>query len=389
MKLLLQRHGTIQQLIALAIICGMANAQDSALMKEGDSIDLGGRKATLTKLDMLPYVESEYSRLYKFDSYDNPKLKELCEHYKLDAVIATGKDEFDRQILLNEWTHKQFKKFGAPSSKASGALEVLKAIDEGHTFFCKHYGTVLVSSAASLGWIDRPIALRRHQGANKHGGSTEHTITEIWSNQYRKWVMLDPTSNMYVEKDGIPLNAYEIRQEWFYNDGKGLSFVVGTERKKYKKSDLPIVLGSFPKFGDLTVDPDEPDKYGFIGFVPNTNLMDAAFDYAKMFIIKDKLCDGTKWHERVYPKDAAIDPYFPINQAALTLTVESAKLKVSVKTMTPNFKEYQVRFDGGVWKSTADIFAWELHAGTNRLEIKAVNQFGIDGPVSTTIIQTN
>ena len=35
----------------------------------------------------------------------------------------------------------------------------------------------------------------------------EHSVTEIWSNQHRKWVMLDPTSNMYLEKDGVPLNA--------------------------------------------------------------------------------------------------------------------------------------------------------------------------------------
>jgi hypothetical protein len=134
-------------------------------------------------------------------------------------------------------THHQFKKFGQPSK---GAYERLKAIDEGHSFFCTQYGQVMVSNAASLGWVDRALALRRHQGVNKNGGSTEHITAEIWSNQYRKWVMLDPTSNMYLEKDGVPLNAWEICQDWFYNDGKGLTIVVGKERKRYKKSDLPI-----------------------------------------------------------------------------------------------------------------------------------------------------
>jgi hypothetical protein len=135
----------------------------------------------------------------------------LREHYELDKVVAPGKDEFDRQVRLMDWTHHQFKKFGRPSTLAKGAHEILKANDEGHRFFCTQYGPVMVSTADGLGWVDRALALRRHQGVNKNGGSTEHNTTEIWSNQYRKWAMLDPTSNMYLEKDGVPLNAWEIR----------------------------------------------------------------------------------------------------------------------------------------------------------------------------------
>ena len=60
------------------------------------------------------------------------------------------------------------------ADRKNGALEVLQAIGEGHRFFCTQYGQVLVSAAASLGWVDRPLALRRHQGANRSGGSTEH-----------------------------------------------------------------------------------------------------------------------------------------------------------------------------------------------------------------------
>ena len=80
-------------------------------------------------------------------------------------------------------------------------------------------------------------------------GSTEHTSTEIWSNQHRKWVMLDPTFAMYVEMDGVPLNAYELRQAWFLGEGRELVFVVGKERKRYRKSDMPVFRGRFPGFG--------------------------------------------------------------------------------------------------------------------------------------------
>ncbi len=367
------------------ILAAVVRAQCAAdPLKENATIKLNGRMATLLKLDTLPYVESEYTKRFKFDTYYNPKLKELRERYKLDEMIAPGKDEFDRQVLLMDWTHQQFKKFGRPSTNSQGALDILKAIDDGHSFFCKQYAEVLVSSAASLGWVDRPLALRRHQGAAKVGGSTEHSVTEIWSNQHRKWVMLDPTSNLYLERNGVPLNAYEIRQEWFYHGGTNLVFVVGKERRNYLKYDLPIFLKRFAGFGDLAVNSDELDKYGFTAYIPNTDLMDAGYDYAKMFIVKDQLCDGTSWHVRTVPANPAVDPYFPIGQAALNLIAEEGgKINVALKTLTPNFERFEVQMDGGGWRACGASFVWQVHPGRNRLETRTVNQFGVAGPIST------
>ncbi len=44
-------------------------------------------------------------------------------------------------------------------------------------------------------------------------------------------------------------------------------------------------------FSDLTVPADELCKYGFIGYIPNTDLMDSGPDYGRMFIVKDHLCE--------------------------------------------------------------------------------------------------
>ncbi|MDB5301849.1 MAG: transglutaminase domain protein, partial [Phycisphaerales bacterium] len=150
--------------LALVVVTGSAaTAADDAgrTLKQGDAVTLITREGVVTKLDTLPYVESEYTKRFRFDSYDNPKLKELRDRFHLDEIIAPGKTEFDRQVLLLDWVNHRFKKFGKPSSPARGALDVLAAVDEGHSFFCSQYGDVLVSAAASLGWVDRPLALRR------------------------------------------------------------------------------------------------------------------------------------------------------------------------------------------------------------------------------------
>jgi len=368
--------------VLVGLFLGSVSAQkDDKPLKEGAAFSLDGRKGILKKLDALPYVESDYTKRFKFDSQNNTKLKELRERFKLAEVVAPGKDEFDKQVLLLDWVHERFKKFGRPTANPQGALEILKAIDDGNTFFCAHYADVLVSGAASLGWVDRSLALRRPDKMGE--GATEHSSTEIWSNQYRKWVMFDPTFAMYVVKDGLPLSAYELRQEWFYRDGKDLVFVIGKERKQYRKADMPIFRKRFAGFGDLSVSPTAIHVYAFIGYIPNTNLMDAGPDYGKMFIVQDKVCEGTKWHQRTVPASPGEDPYFPIGQAALTLVPKGADLRVNLKTLTPNLKTYVVRIDGGEWKPIGESFTWPLHAGVNRLEVKTVNQFGVEGPVST------
>lgn len=119
-----------------------------AAPQEGNGFDLDGRKARVTRMDVLPYVESDYTKPFRFDSAENPKLKDLRERFKLDGVVAPGKDESEKQVLLLDWLHRRFPKFGRPSSPAKGALDILKAVDEGHMFFCAHYAHGFVSAAA-------------------------------------------------------------------------------------------------------------------------------------------------------------------------------------------------------------------------------------------------
>jgi len=382
------RHSLV---VVIAIICGCLSTRlfaddGAATIGVGSVATLNGRKATVTKLDCLPFVENDYTKRFKYDSFTNPKLKELRQRYKLDEVVAPGKTEFDRQVLLLDWVNRQFKKFGAPTANPRGAAEILQDISEGHTFFCAQYAEVFVSAAASLGWVDRSLALRRPN--NVGSGSTEHSSTEIWSNQYRKWIMLDPTFAMYVEKDGLPLSAFELRQEWFDHDAKNIAFVLGKDRKKYHKSDMPIFRGRFPGFGDLSLDGGAVNPYAFIGWVPNTDLMDAGPDYGRMYIFKDKLCDGTQWHIRDLPKNLATDAYFPLGQAAIALSPVGDHLQADLKTLTPNFRAFLVRIDGGEWKPSHDTVAWRLHAGKNSFEAKTVNWFGVEGPVSTAEVET-
>jgi hypothetical protein len=418
--------------ISMILLASAASAQDSKpapakpdaapagieAKKSGDTFKVGALSVTVKEMTFLPVVENDYSKRFLYDTFDNPKLKALRESEKLADVVAAGKTEFDKQLLLMHWDYKRFKKFGTPTVKAGGALEVLKAVDDGQTFFCAHYASVFVSAAASLGWVDRSVGLRlcepNHCLGKRGQGYTEHSTTEIWSNQYGKWVMFDPTFDVYVQKAGVPLNAWEIRQAWFYGDANSLDFVVGEGGKHYKLSDLPLRLPHPGSTGNFPLEARTFDVYGHLFFETSTCPMDAPSEAKDRpaFIVKDALCDGVKWHTRDNPKDPAHEPYFPLGQAALKLEpiAGAENLALQVDTMTPNFFNYHVRIDGERWmdalagpsipRASAVASAgetakrgprhegtWALHAGTNTLEFVAVNKFGVEGTPSKVVLE--
>jgi hypothetical protein len=354
------------------------------ILHPGQILILDGRRITVTELDITRVVENTFSKRGTYEGIDNSKLKLLRTQEGLDKVISGVKDEFDQQVYILDWAQRRLPKFGAPTSKAKAPLDILKAADEGNTFYCSHYNCIFVGAATSIGWIARSLAL--HVGNNPHGnGFMEHSVAEIWSNQYRKWILFDPLYGLYFEKDNMPLNAWEVRQEWFYGDPGKLNFVFGANRRIYKKSDLPISFAVHPGFGTLFLNERSFDLLSMIGYLPGNNVMDGGVNYQEMFISTDTLADRVKWHTRDNPKDPAIDSYFPINQADLRFTSTKKGLAVNILTFTPNFAHYLYRINDGEWiEGEPDI--WTLKKGINSLEVKSVNTFGIEGEPSRVVL---
>ncbi|MDB6038845.1 MAG: hypothetical protein JWM99_2686 [Verrucomicrobiales bacterium] len=99
-----------------------------------------------------------------------------------------------------------------------------------------------------------------------------------------------------------------------------------------------------------------------------------------MFIVKDRLCEGTKWHERLLPSHPESDPYFPINQTDPRLTPSADSFAVDLKTFTPNFATFETKFDDRGWQPSLRKLPWKPHSGSNRFEVRSVNKFGVAGP---------
>ena len=75
---------------------------------------------------------------------------------------------------------------------------------EGHCLYCN---LTLIAACLAMGYPARWVNV-----STKH--TYGHEVTEVWSNEFDKWVFLDATLDYYIydPDSGIPLNLVEISQ---------------------------------------------------------------------------------------------------------------------------------------------------------------------------------
>ena len=104
---------------------------------------------------------------------------------------------------------------------------ILDAALKGHGFHCGHYMVVQNAVMNSYGYVTRCLGA----GPGVKGGPDgHHGINEIWSNKYHKWFLSDAKYNHHFEKNGVPLSALEIREEYLKNKVADVVLVKGTNR---------------------------------------------------------------------------------------------------------------------------------------------------------------
>jgi hypothetical protein len=71
---------------------------------------------------------------------------------------------------------------------------------------CVHYAVALVSCCAAAAIPARCAVL-----LGSVNGGNGHFVAEVWFDEYRKWVMVDPNADAIFYQDGIPLSLPEIQ----------------------------------------------------------------------------------------------------------------------------------------------------------------------------------
>ncbi len=324
--------------------------------------------------------------------YDDPRLEELRKKYPLEKAIEGARDEWTAQLRLKEWVWKAIPG-GSPKVRATRAMEILDHASRGETFWCTHYAITYVEAAIALGWQARKLGVDR-----KHGpeglGSSHHGVAEVWSNQHRKWVVIDPQSNLHFEKRGVPLSAWEIRAEWLRDRGAAVEHVVGVPPKAVLKN--PAIVW-WNRSGE-----DETAAYFWLYVVDNVI---AEGPQARLLFPQDEANEREIWYQnsddrrsrlhtgyltgRFVPLRRLEDFYWTVGvvEAAVTAAAKG-QVTLSLDSHLPDRAGYEASTDGKTWERVqGGSVAWTLKPGLNSLRLHALGPRGWTGPESVVLLR--
>lgn len=316
---------------------------------------------------------------FAYQQADEPRLKILRERWHLDEVVDGATSEFEKFLRLKRWVRQQWEdgwnrgalQFVPPWD----ALLVLELAQQQLTLgMCTHYSSTFVQCCLALGLQARGCI------------TTAHCVAEVWSNEYRKWVMMDPgcdaddsrKSTRHFERHGVPMSALDLHLAAADQDFDGLE----------------EICDPAPMNG--TAEENASRYYQFCTTLRNNHLTSLYPEEPEHGAVSYTY-DGHVWYE----SDTMPLPQFSItsrrkedfawsiNRTHISLQQGSEPHAVTVllDTVTPNFDTYLVQTNGGEWKASKERFMWKLTPGANIIRVKSRNVFGVEGIESSLSIQ--
>ena len=321
------------------------------------------------------------------EDLSSPKFEHLKIKYQLDTIFHGETDELKRILLLRHWEKSIIKidNFG-PYSGDGFAEGILDAAINGEGFHCGHFMKVQNGIMNAYGYVTRTLGA----GSGQMGGPDgHHGINEIWLNSYNKWFLSDAKYDHHFEKNGIPLSALEIRDEYLKNKGVDILLVDGPEQVPFEIDDETGITKErytqtytwlewhaynnmftvWPKFETLLI------MYADDYFNSNTWIWDGKphWAYNTEYLILEKNRTSFEWTPNTILSEVKIVE----NRATIIL-----------KSDTPNLKEYQIKKSySGVWQTTTDSLEIYLENRKHELLFRTINIANIAGPEHKIVIE--
>lgn len=346
-------------------------------------------------------VRSPYR--FAYEAWDTPQLSDLRERYRLDEVISAGRTEWEQLLLLREWIHRRWS-HGWSSAPLDDSLEILARAERSEDFHCEYYAATLTQCALALGFQARRLDIGKTNSAWIAPGEENvgHSVVEVWSQDWHKWVVLDPDLNVHYERQGIPLHGLEIHRLWKDGRWREIQLVRG---------DAPFRVTTSPESGygtqfspqfihDIFADFTRfsaTDYYSLLSWQMRNNFFSSSepvpglrwFDHTEppQLIHWNQPIPGDRWtcDER--------DAYWTLNQAQISLRMIGENLlapvvQVEVEHSMPNLDRVLVKIgEDGAWETYREPLLWTIDPGKNVVEAKPVSKFGREGFTSRIVLR--
>lgn len=336
--------------------------------------------------------------VFHHESSGEPRIDQFLREFDFSSQVSAGLTEFQEMALLKNWVYIHIPyDLNYNDSELRDSIRILRRAARGEAFICTTISTVFLQTAVSLGWTPRQIFLRKPTGE-------EHAGNDIWSNQYRKWVYIDPTWNIHMERRGVPLSIPEIRREWLKNNGRDIVYVFGAGKneRRYTAADLPIRRNDSRVWSLIPLDRRWLAYTSEVAVLGRNDFFSCcSYNGSNAWDPMYVMMTRRSWKSRFksfFSKSSGYSStalFYDLNRVDIRLegrndgkkgrgrkTVEVKLNAFGGTTYAPNFMEYLVTLNGSDWKVTGDRFTWNLEPGENVVRARIMNRFGVVGPIA-------
>lgn len=144
-------------------------------------------------------------------------LVKLRKEYKLDSLIKDCRTDFEKVAKIQSWVQSRWEHDGKNVPEYNDAIYILKEAEKGKRFRCVEYSIVANQCLSALGFKVRGLGLMtRDISKVKWGGG--HAVNEVYLDDVKKWVFIDPQYDVIPVANDTPLNAVELQN--YISEGK-------------------------------------------------------------------------------------------------------------------------------------------------------------------------
>ena len=357
-------------------------------------IEIAPQGQKVVKVDLLEDANGNVARVtwpFKFHSPSHPVLARLRERERLDEVVAAGKTQFEKVLLLKRWASKNTRKHGGARYPSWNALEILDDIrnNEDIIVMCGQSGMVFLQACCSLG------IQARHVEIGKKDNPYCHWPTEVYLTDYDKWAIMDATPtglcNVYITRDGIPQSALELHRAYLSGEYEDFEEHHDFEVTSPEKSaPAQRIIPMYYYFRVIFTQDHQTENPPY-------------FDLENTF---DRWNDAIEWQDELtvpWTENHNSKPWFlphrqfckrstsreedlywrPTDECRVEMRwFDATTFRVKLNNLCPDFERYLVRLDAGEWKPSLNWFAWEIEPGTHSIEARTLSKAGKEGPVA-------
>lgn len=340
----------------------------------------GKREYFQVEVDNPPYYPNTV--FLSREDLSSSKFNAIKTKYQLDTIFQGETDEFKRIIMLRHWikTHINID-LENPHYSGNGYVQgILDAALQGEGFHCGHFATVQNAILNAYGYVTRFIGAGPGVPREFDG---HHGTNEIWLNKYHKWMLIDAKYEHHFEKDGIPLSALEIRDEYLKNNAADIVMLKGL-------TQIPT------EFDEEIGQPKEAfaQTLIWITWQGNGNFFTAWPDHVeKVLWYKDDFFKNNTWIRVGKPHWAYSHPEVVIttedrntiewtpNTIASEVIIDGNTAMIKLISDTPNLKEYQMKeLPGDEWEKVDKKILLKLKKKRHEYFFRTVNLADVTGP---------